>query len=99
MQRHRLQGDPNLEEQKKASCFYLYIKNKHISDTQGDVRVEETLYKCPGQNSQRSNTECNNQKTVTLLCPVSEGLLKMLLESFSPAQISFMREHRIYHEF
>ena len=41
----------------------------------------------------------NNQKTGTLLCPVSEGLLKMLLESFSPAQISFMREHRIYHEF
>lgn len=42
-----MQGDPNLEEQKKAFCFYLYIKNKHISDTQGDVRVEETLYKCP----------------------------------------------------
>lgn len=43
MQRHRLQRDPNLEEQKKAFCFYLYIKNRHISDTQGDVWVEETL--------------------------------------------------------
>lgn len=41
MQRHRLQGDPNLEEQKKAICSYVFMKNKHASDTQDDVRVEE----------------------------------------------------------